>query len=156
MPCLLFSHSVVSNSLQPYRLQHSRFPCCSPSPRALSRSCPLNWWCHPTISSSVVPLSSCLQSCPASRYFLMSQLSASGGQCIRVSASGLVLPMYIQGWFPLKLTGLISLHSKSLLQTHSSRASVLRCSAFFMFQLSHPYVTTVKSIALLHGPLSAK
>ena len=107
---LLFSLSVVSDSLWPPGLQHTRLPCPSPSPRACSNSSPLSQWCHPTISSSVVPFSSCLQSFPTSESFLMSQLFTSGGQSIGASAS--VLPMNIQDWFPLGLTGFISLKSK--------------------------------------------
>ena len=106
---LLFSHSVMSNSLQTHGLQHARLPCPSPSPGACSNSCPLSRWCHPTISSSVVPFFSCLQSFPVSRSLLMSQLFTSDGQNIGASASVSVLPMSIQGWFPLGLTGLISL-----------------------------------------------
>ena len=90
---LLFSHSVVSNSLQPPGLQHVRPPCPSSTPRASSNSCPLSWWCHPTISSSFIPFSSCSQSFPASGSFPMSQLFESGGQSIRASASASVLPM---------------------------------------------------------------
>ena len=108
-----FSHSVVSNSLWSHGLQHARLSCLSPNPRACSNSCPLSQWCHPTISSCVIPFSSHLQSFPASRSFKMSQFS-SGGQSIGVSASASVLPMNIQDWFPLRLTGLISLHSKGL------------------------------------------
>ena len=96
-----FSHSVVSDSLQLHGLQHARLPCPSPSPRTCSNSCPSSQWWHPTISSSVVPFSSCLQSFPASGSFQMSQLFASGGQSIRVSASTSVLPRNIQDWFPL-------------------------------------------------------
>ena len=136
-----FSCSVVSNSLRPHRLQHARLPCPSPTPRACSNSCPLSQWCHPTISSSVLPFSSHLQSFPASGSFPMSQFFPSGGQNIGVSASASVLPMNIRDWFPLGLTGLILL-SKSLLQHHSSKASILWCSAFFLVQLSHPYMTT--------------
>ena len=105
---LLFSHSVMSDSLQPHRLQHARLPCPSPSPGACSNSCPLSQWCHPTISSSVIPFSSCLKSSPASGSLPMSQHFASGGQSIGASASASVLPMNIQDWFPLVLTGLIS------------------------------------------------
>ena len=97
-----FSSSVVSNSLGPHGLQHARPLCPSPTPRVYSNSCPLGWWCHPTISSSVIPFSSCLQSFPASGSFPMSQLFASGGQSIGPSASASVLPMNIQGWFPLE------------------------------------------------------
>ena len=140
-----FSRSVVSDSLRPHELQHTRLPCPSPTPRACSNSV------HPTVSSSVIPFSSHLQSFPASGPFQVNQFFASGGQSIGVSASASVLPTNIQDWFPLGLTGWISLKSKwlsSLLQHHSSKASVLRCSAFFIVQLSHPYMTTGKTIAL--------
>ena len=96
--------SVVSDSLLPHEPQHARPPCPSPTPGVYSNSCPLSWWCHPTISSSVVPFSSHLQSFPASGSFQMSQFFASGGQSIRVSASPSVLPMNIQDWFPLGWT----------------------------------------------------
>ena len=109
-----FSRSVVSSSLQPHGLQHTRLPCPSPTPGAYSNSCPLSWWCHPTISSSVEPFSSCLQSFPASGSFLMSQFFTSAGQRIGVSASASVLPMKIQDWFLLGLTVLISLLPKGL------------------------------------------
>ena len=105
-------------------------------------------WCHPTILSSVIPFSSCHLCFPASRSFPMSQLFASGGQSIGASASASALPMTIQGWFPLGLAGLISLQSKSLLQHHSSKASILQYLAFFMVQISHPYMITGKTIAL--------
>ena len=111
---LLFSHSVMSNSLWPHGLQHTRPPCSSSSPGACSNSCPLSWWCHPIISSFVVPFSSCFQSFPASGSFLMSQFFASGRQSIGASASVSVLPMNIQNWFPWGLTTLISLQSKGL------------------------------------------
>ena len=104
-----FSHSVVSSSLWPHGLQHTRLPCTLPTPRAYSNSCPSSQWCHPTISSSAIPFSSHLQSFPASGSFLTSQFFASGGQSIGVSASTSVLPMNIQDWFPLGLTGWISL-----------------------------------------------
>ena len=109
-----FSRSVVSDSLRPQGLQHSRLPCPSPTPRACSNSCPLSWWCHPTISSSVVPFSSCPQSLWASGSFPMSQLFESGGQSIGVSASASVLPMNNQDWSPLEWSGWISLQSKGL------------------------------------------
>ena len=99
MPSLLLSCSVMSDSLQPHGLQRVRLPCPSPSPRACSNPCPLSRWCHPTISSSIVPFSSCLQSFPASGSLPISWLFTSGGQRTRASAS--VLPMNIQGWFPL-------------------------------------------------------
>ena len=113
------SCSVMSNSLQPHGLPHARLPCPSPTPRACSNSCPSSQWCHPTISSSIVPFSSCLQSLPASTSFPMSQF-ASGGQSIVASASASVLPMNIQDWFPFGLTGLISLQSKGLSRVFSS------------------------------------
>ena len=118
---LLFSHSVVSDSLWLHGLQHTMLPCPSPSPRACSSSCPLNQWCHPTISSSVISFSSCPQSFPASGFFPMRQLFASGGQSIGASASASVLPMNIQGWFPLGLTGWISLQSKGLSRVFSKK-----------------------------------
>ena len=114
-----FSHSVVSNSWWPHGLQHSRLPCSSPTPGVCSNSCPSSQWCHPTISSSVVPFS-CFQSIPASGSFQMSPFFASGGQSIGVSASASVLPMTIQDFFPLWLTGLISLQSKGLSRVFSN------------------------------------
>ena len=99
-----FSCSVMSDYLQPHGLQHTRLPCPSPTPRAYSNSCPLSWWCHPTISSSVIPFSSKLQSFPASGSFQMNQFVASGSQSIGVSASTSVLPMTIQDWFPIGWT----------------------------------------------------
>ena len=109
-----FSRIVVSDSLWPHGLQYARLPCPSPTLRVYSNSCPLSWWCHSTISSSVIPFSSCFQSFPASGSFLMSQFFMSGDQSIGASASGSALPMAIQDWFPLGLTGLISLQSKRL------------------------------------------
>ena len=135
-------------TLRPHGLQHARPPCPSPTPRVYPNSCLLTRWCHLTISSSVIPFSSCLQSFPASGSFPMSQLFASGGQSIGVSASASVLPMNSQDWFPLGWTGWISLQSKGLLQHHSSKASVFLCSALFIVQLAHPYMTTGKTIAL--------
>ena len=125
--------------------------CPSLSPGACSNSCPLSQWCHPTISSSIVLFSSCLQSFPSSGSFPMSQFFVSGGQSTGSSASASVFPVNLQDWFPLRLNGLISWQSKgvrSLLEHHSSKASILRHSAFFIVQLSHPYVTTGKTIAL--------
>ena len=115
-----FSCSVVSYSMQPHGLQHTRPPCPSPTPGVYPKSCPLSWWCHPTISSSVVPFSSHLQSFPASRSFSMSQFFTSGGQSIGVSASASVLPMNIQDWSPLGWTGWISLQSKGLSRVFSN------------------------------------
>ena len=115
-----FSHSVVSDSLQPHGLQHTRPPCPSPTPGVYSNSCPWSWWCHSTISSSVVPFSSHLQSFPESGSFPMSQFFTSGSQSIGVSASTSVLSMNIQDWFPLGWTDWISLQSKGLSRVFSN------------------------------------
>ena len=115
-----FSHWVMSNSLQPHGLQHARPPCPSPTTRACSNSCPSSQWCHPTISSSVIPFSFHLQLFSASGSFPMSQFFTSGGQSIGGSASTLVLPMYIQDWSPLGWTGWISLQSKGLPRVFSN------------------------------------
>ena len=117
---LLFCCSLMSNSLQPHGLQHARLPCPSLSPGVCLNSCPLSQWYHPTISCSVVPFSSCPQSFPASGSFPVSQLFVLGSQSIIASASISVLPMNIQVWFPLGLTGLISLQSKELSRVFSS------------------------------------
>ena len=109
-----FSRSVVSNSLRPHELQHGRPPCPSPTPGVYPNSCPSSWWCHPAISSSAVPFSSCPQSLPASGSFPMSQLFAWGSQSIGISASASVLPMNTQDWSPLGWPGWISLQSKGL------------------------------------------
>ena len=116
----LFSHPVMSDSLQPHEPQHARPPCPSPAPRVYQNSCPLSRWCHPTISSSVVPFSSCPQSFPASGSFPMSQFFASGGQSIGLSASASVLPMNTQDWSPLGWTGWSSLQSKGLSRIFSN------------------------------------
>ena len=146
-----FSRSVVSDSLRPHESQHVRPPCPSPTPGIHPDSCPSSRWCHPAISSSGVPFFSCPQSLPASESFPMSQLFPRGGQSIGVSALASFLPKKSQAWSPSEWTGWISLQSKrlkSLLQHHSSKTSILRCSAFFTVQLSHPYMTTGKTIAL--------
>ena len=114
------SHSVVSYSLQPHEPQYSRPPCPSPTPRVYPNSCSLSWWCHPTITSSVVPFSSCPQSFPASGSFQMSQLIASGGHSIGASASTSVLPMNTHDWSPLGWTGWISWQSKGLSRVFSN------------------------------------
>ena len=139
----------MSNSL--WLHGHTRLSCPLLSPGVCSNSCPLSWWCHPPISSSVVPFSSCPQSFPASGSFQMSQLFTSGGQSIGVSVSASVLPMNIQGWllisFRIDWFGILAVQEtlKSLLQYHSLKASILQCSAFFMVQLSHgTYMTTGK------------
>ena len=140
------------NSLWPHGLQHTRLLCPSLSPWVCSNSCPLGRQCHPTISSSVIPFSSCPQSFPASESFPMSQLFTSCGQRIGASASALVLPMNIQGWFPLWLTGLISLLSKWLSRVFSS--TTIRKHQFFgtlPFLLSNSHICTwllKKNIAL--------
>ena len=129
-----FSCSVVSDSLWPHGLQHARPPCSSPTHRVYSNSCPLSQWCHPTISSSVVPFSSCPQSFPASGSFQMSQFFASGGKSIGVSASTSVLPMNTQDWFPLGWTGWISLLPKGLSRVFSN--TIVQKHQFFGTQLS--------------------
>ena len=129
-----FSHSVVSSSLRPHELQPTRLPCPSPAPGGCSNSCPSSQWCHPTISSSVVPFSSCLQSFSASGFFPISQFFASGAQSIGVSASASVLPMNLHGWFPLGWTGLISFQSKGLSRVLSS--TTVQKHQFFVAQLS--------------------
>ena len=129
-----FSHSVVSDSLWPHGLQHARPPCPSLTPRVYSNSCPSSWWCHPTISSSVIPFSFHPQSFPASGSFQMSQFFPSGGESIGVSASTSVLPMNIQDWFPLGWTGWISLQSKGLSRVFSN--TTLQKHQLFGTQLS--------------------
>ena len=140
-PSVQISCSVMSDSLWLHGLQHARPPCPSPTPGVYSNSFPLSWWCHPTILSSVVPFSSHLQSFPASGSFLMSQLFASGGWTVGVSASASVLQMNIQDQLPLGWTGWI-LQSKRLSRvvSNTSKASILQCSAFFIIQVSHPYL----------------
>ena len=146
--------SVVSDFLYPMTTA-CRLPCPSPVPGVHPNSCPSSRWCHPTISSSVVHFSR-PQSFPASRSFQLSQLFTSGGQSIGVSASASVLPVNTQDWPPLGWTGWISLQSKSLLQHHSSKASMLRHSAFFIVQLSHSYMITGKTIALTRQTIVCK
>ena len=128
------SCSVVSNSLCPHELQHARPPCPSPTPGVYSNLCPSSRWCHPAISSSVVPFSSCPQSLPASQSFPMSQLFAWGSQSIGVSASASVLPMNTPDWFPLGWTGWISLQSKGLSRVLSN--TTVQKHQFFSAQLS--------------------
>ena len=131
---LHFSRSVVSDSLRPHESQHARPHCPSPTPRVHSNSCPSTRWCHPAISSSVIPFSSCPQPLPASGSFPMSQLLAWGGQSIGVSASASVLPMNIQDWIPIGLAGLISLQSKGLSRVFSN--TTVQKHQFFGAQLS--------------------
>ena len=137
-----YSRLIVSDSLRPHGLQHARPPCPSPTPGLYSNSCPLSRWCHPTISSSVTPFYSRLQSFPASGSFPVSQFFESGGQSIGVSALASVLPMNIQDWFPLGLTGLISLQSKGLSIIFSN--TIVQNHQFSM--LSFLYGQTLTSI----------
>ena len=154
-----FSCSVMSDSFQPHGLQHNRLPSPSPTPGVYSNSCPSSWWCHPAISSSVVPSSSCLQSFPESGSFPMSQFFASGGKSNSFSFtispsneySGLI--SFRIDWLDLlAVQGTL----KSLLQHHNSKASILQHSAFFIVQLSHPYMTTGKNIALTRWTFEGK
>ena len=138
-----FSCSVMSDPLWPHRLQHTRPPCSSPTPGVNSNSCPLSRWCHPTISSSVIPFSSRLQSFPASGSCQMSQFFTSGGQSTGVSASASVFPMNIQDWFPLGWTGWISLQSKGVSRVFPN--TTVQKYQFFSTQLSL-YSPTLTSI----------
>ena len=154
-----FSLSVMSNSLWPRGLQHAWLPCLSPIPGACSNSCPSSWWCHLTISSSVIPFSSCLQSFPASGSFPESVLHIRWPEhwsfSLTISPSneysGLI--SFRVDWLDLLA---VQVTLKSLLQHHSSKASILLCSAFFIVQLSHPYMTTGKTIALTIWTLVSK
>ena len=137
-----FSSSVMSDSLRPHEPEHTRLPCPSPTPRVHPNSCPLSRWCHPTISSSVVHFSSCPQSFPASGSFQMSQLFASGGQSIGVSASTSVLPMNTQDWSPLGWTGWISLQSKELSRVFSN-TTVQSINSLVLSLLYDPTLTSV-------------
>ena len=147
-----FSHSVMPDSLWLHGLQHSRLPCPSPTPGAYSNSCPLSRWCHPIISSSIVPFSSCLQFFPASGSFQMSQCFASGGQSIVVSASASVLPMNIQDWFPLGWTGWISLQSKDS-QESSPTPQFKSLSSLTLSFLYSPTLISIHDHLLLLLPL---
>ena len=129
-----FNHSVMSHPLRPHESQHARPPCPSPTPGIHPNSCPSSWWCHPAISSSVIPFSSCPHSLPASESFPMSQLFTWGGQSIGVSASTSLLPNNTQGWSPLGWTGWISLQSKGLLRVFSN--TTVQKHQFFGTQLS--------------------
>ena len=134
VPSVHFSHSVVSDSLWPHELQHARPLCLSLTPRVYPNSCPLSRWCHPAISSSVIPFSSCPQSLPKSGSFPMSKLFTWGGQRIGFSALASVLPMNTQDWFPLRWTGWISLQSKWLSRVFSN--TTVQKHQFFGTQLS--------------------
>ena len=135
-----FNCSVVSDSLQPHEVQHVTLPCPSPTPTACSNSCPSSQWCHPAISSSIVPVSSCLQSFPATGSFPVSQFFASGGQSIGASASASVLQMNIQDWLPLGWTGWISLQFKGLSRVFSN--TTVQKHQFFGGQLSNSHIHT--------------
>ena len=149
MLLLSFSHQIMSSISW---LQHARLPCSSSSPRVCPSSCPLNWWCHSTIASSVDPFFSCLQFFPASGSFPTSQLFLSGVQSIGASASASILPKSIQGWFPLRLTGLISLLSKGFSRVFSSTTvwnhQFFSTLPYLIIQLSHPYMTTGKTLTI--------
>ena len=153
-----FSRSVMSDYLWPHGLQHTRLPCLSPTPRAYSNSSPSSQWCHPTISSSVILFSSCLQSFPAWGSFLMSQFFTSGDQSIGALASASVLPMNIQGWYPFRLTGLISLKSKGLSSIFSN--TTVQKHQFFGAQLYSLTLTSIHDYWFFHifedWPLLAK
>ena len=153
-------HSVMSNSLRPHGLQHARPPCPPPTLRLYSNSCPVSQWCHPTISSSVIPFSSRLQSFPASGSFQMRQFFTSGGQCI-----GFYQLQHQSFQWTFRLISLrmdwldllaVQGTLKSLLQHHSSKVSILWCSAYFLLQVSHLYMTTGKTIALTRWTLFGK
>ena len=146
-----FSRSVMSYSLRPYWLQHARPPCPSPTPGVHPDSCPLSRWCHPTISSSVIPFSSCPQSFPASGSLPMSQLLASGGQSIGVSTSTSVLPMNTQDWYPLGWTGWISLQSKGLSRVFSNTTVQKHQSSALSFLYS-PTLTSIHDHWKNHSP----
>ena len=150
---LFFSCQVVSDSFWPHELQHTRLPCPSLSPGVCSNSCPLSRWYHPTISSSVVPFSF-LQFFLASGSFIMSQLFTSGGQSIGASAWASVLSVNSQGWFPSGWTGLFSLQSKRLSRVYSN--TMIWRHQLFIVQLSHPYMTTGKTIPLTIGTFAGK
>ena len=143
-----FSHSVVSDSLRPHESQHTRPPCPSPTSRVHSDSRPLSPWCHPAISSSVIPFSSCPQSLPASESFPMSQLFAWGCQSTGASALESFLPKKSQGWSPSEWTGWVSKGLSRVFSNTTVQASILHYSIFFVLQLSHPYMTTEKTKAL--------
>ena len=149
--CCCCSVAVVSDSLQPHGLQHTRLPCPSPSPKVYSNSCPSSWWCFLTISSSAALFSFCLQSFPASRSFPVSWLFVSDGQSIGASVSATDFPVNIQGWFPLVLTGLISLLSMGLSTVFSSTTiwkHQFSGAKPSLWSNSHMYMTTGKTIAL--------
>ena len=155
-----FSRSVVSDSLRPHESQHTRPPCPSPTPGVHSDSRPSSWWCHPAISSSAVPFSFCPQSLPASESFPVSQLFTWAGQSTAVSALASFLPKNTHGLvsFRMDWLDLLAVQGtlRSLLQHRSSKASIIWCSAFFTVQLSHLYMITGKTIALVRRTFVGK
>ena len=152
-----FSSTIMSNSLQPHGLLHTRLPCPSPTPGACSNSGPSSQWCHPTSPSSVIPFSSCLQSFPASGYFPMSQFFTSDGQSIGASASASVLHFRTDFLYDRLVGSTCSPRdSQESSPTPQFKVSILLCSAFFIVQLSHPYKTTGKTKALTRWTLLAK
>ena len=158
IPILIVVQSLSHVSLWHHGLQHARLPYLSPTHGVYWNSCPVSQWYHPTISSSVVPFSSCLQSFPASGSFLRSQFFASGGQSTGISTSASVLSMNIQDWFPLGWTSWVSLQSKGLSRVFNT---IIQKHQFFgtqpsLWSNSHPYMTTGKTIALTIRTVSAK
>ena len=145
-----FSHSVMSDPLQPHESQHTRPPCPSPTPRVYPNPCPSSWWCHPAISSSVIPFSYCPQSFPASGSFPMSQLFAWGVQSIRVSASTSVLPMNTQDWSPLVWTGWISLQSKGFSRVFSNTTYMYIYTDVYIYHYNQDKLNISHSL-LQHG-----
>ena len=155
---LLYSHSVVSDSLRLHGVQHTRLPCFSPSLRACSNSCPFSQWCHPTTTSSVISFS-CLISFPASGSFPVNWLFISGGQSTEASVSASVLPMNIHGWFPSWWTRLISMQSKGLprLFSNTTTESINSSALSLLYDSSHIHIRLLERSQLwLYGPLSAK
>ena len=140
----------MSDSLQPHGLQHTKLPCPSPTPGACWNPCPLSRWCHPTISSSVVPFFSHLQSFPVSGSFQISQFLASGGQSIGVSASASVLPMNIQDWFPLGWTGLISLQSKGLSRVFPNTTVQKHVPLIQCILVTHSISNELRKVSIIH------
>ena len=145
-----FSRSVMSDPLQPHESQHTRPPCPSPTPRVYPNPCPSSWWCHPAISSSVIPFSYCPQSFPASGSFPMSQLFAWGGQSIRVSASTSVLPMNTQDWSPLVWTSWISLQSKGFSRVFSNTTYMYIYTDVYIYHHNQDKLNVSHSL-LQHG-----
>ena len=148
----------MSDTLQPHRLQHSRLPCTSPTPRACSNLCPSSRWCHPTISSFVIPFSSCLQSFPAKGLFKWVSSSYQVAKVLEFQLQHQSFQKYL-GLISFRMDWLDLLAAQGTLKSllhHSSKASILPCSAFFIVRLSHPYMTTGKTIVLTRWPFVSK